>query len=127
MRRLHHAATGVELSDNETLLTLHYARTQASSIQLRLRAYSHSWLLERGLPSGLPDPLKPMADRLYPREVKAIGIAVGSISGEKTAAARLLEKAMSDAVAEMYADGVTEPTLIKARMIEAYRRTKKQL
>jgi len=127
MRRLHHAATGKELSDAEALAAMHYARTQAGSMPLRLRAYSHSWLLERELPSGLPDALKPMADRLYPRQVTAVGVAVGTISGVKTPLAKNLEKVMSDAVAEMYADGVTDTTLIKSRMIEAYRRFKKSM
>jgi hypothetical protein len=127
MRRLHHAATGKELSDSEALAAMHYARTHAGSVQLKLRAYSHAWLVERSLPSGLPDELKSFAERLYPREVTAVGIAVGTLSGVKTPVAKILEAAMSNAVSEMYADGVTEPTLVKSKMLEAYRRAKKQL
>ena len=126
MRRLHFAATGKEVSDSEALATMHYARTQAGSINSRSRAYSHAWLLDHGLPSGLPDPLKPMADRLYPRVVTAVGVAVGTALG-KTAENRVIERAICDAIEDMYADGVTDPVLVKPRMIEVYRRTKKNL
>jgi hypothetical protein len=101
--------------DAEILATAHYARTQANTIPLRLRVYSHHWLLDHNLPSGLPDRLKPIAERLYPREVTAVGIAVKSANA---ALAKAVEKAMSDTVAEMYADGVTDPGLIKPRMAE---------
>src|SRR6476620_6475738 len=63
-------------SDFEALACLHRARTEARSMPLNLRAYSHRWLLDRGFPSGLPDHLKPKADRLYPQVVSAVGIAV---------------------------------------------------
>jgi len=49
--------------DAATLATLHYARTLANSVPFKLRAYSHRWLCERNLPSGLPDALKPKAER----------------------------------------------------------------
>lgn len=103
-------------SDAEILATAHYARTQANTIPLRLRVYSHHWLLDHNLPSGLPDHLKSSTDRLYLREVTAVGIAVKSANA---ALAKAVEKAMSDVVAEMYADGVTDSALIKARMEEA--------
>jgi hypothetical protein len=103
-------------NNDEALTTLHYARTQAESIPVKLRCYSHSWLCERGLPSGLPDRLKPKADRLYPHEVRAVGIAVKAMSAANAPRARAIEKAMSDAVLECYADGVTDPDAIKVRM-----------
>jgi hypothetical protein len=57
-------------NNEEALISLHYARTQAGSIPVRLRCYSHSWLCERGLPSSLPDWMKPKAVRLYPHVIK---------------------------------------------------------
>jgi hypothetical protein len=105
----------------EALVTLHYARTHAESIPVRLRCYSHAWLCERGLPSGLPDRLKPRAARLYPHEVKAVGVAVKALSAANEPRARAIEKAMSDAVLECYADGVTDVELIRGRMNEARR------
>ena len=107
-------------NNDEALATMHYARTQAGSIPVRLRCYSHAWLCERGLPSGLPDWLKPKASRLYPHEVRAIGIAVKSMSGDHERA-RAIEKAMSNAVAECCAEGVWDLQTIKARMAEARR------
>jgi hypothetical protein len=87
-----------------------------------MRAYSHSWLCERGLPSALPDHLKPKADRLYPRVVEAVGVSVKDLSGRRREYARRLEMAMADAVAEAYADGRREPEFVKARMQEARER-----
>src|SRR6266403_1167373 len=67
-------------NDKEMLIVLHHARTQASSIALRQRAWSHRWLLDHGYPSGLPDKLKPRAERIYPRVVEAVGISVNARS-----------------------------------------------
>jgi hypothetical protein len=120
MRRLHQAMTGELLSEMQTRVALHHARTLANSLPLSARAYSHAWLCERGLPSGLPDGLKPKAERLHPREAKAVGIAVNTLTG-KTELARMLEKTMSDSVLDSVADGIEDPDLIKFRMIEAYR------
>jgi hypothetical protein len=103
-------------NNEEALATMHYARTQAGSIPLKLRCYSHAWLCERGLPSGLPDHWKPRANRLYPHKVNAVGIAVKAMSAASVPRARAIEKAMSDAVLECYADGVTDPDIIKTRM-----------
>lgn len=108
-------------NNEEALITLHHARTQAESLPRRLRYYSHSWLMERGLPSGLPDYLRAKADRMYPHIVEAVGVAVMASSPEGLAQARAIERAMSDVVAEMYADGVTDPVLIKERMNAARR------
>jgi hypothetical protein len=108
-------------NNDEALTTLHYARTQASSIPLRLRCYSHAWLCERGLPSGLPDCWKPKASRLYPHKVEAVGVAVMASSPADLVRARAIEKAMSNAVLECYADGERSPRIIKARMAEARR------
>jgi hypothetical protein len=120
MRRLHQATTGELLSETQTRIALHHARTAADSLPVSARAYSHAWLCERGLPSGLPDVLKPKAERLHPREAKAVGIAVNTLAG-KTELARVLEKSMSDSVLDSLADGIEDPDLIKSRMIEAYR------
>lgn len=109
-------------NNDEALATIHYARTQAGSIPVRLRCYSHAWLSERGLPSGLPDWLKPKAARLYPHQVNAVGVAVKALSAAAEPLARAIERAMSDAAAECYADGVRDSATIKARMAEARKR-----
>lgn len=106
--------------DDKTMLaTLHMARTTAESLPLKYRAWSHCWLKDNGLPSQLPDHLKPSAERMYPREVSSVGVAVMSSLGIKNERAKHIEKAMSDAVAECYADGVTDVDVIKNRMKEA--------
>lgn len=105
--------------DAEILATMHYARTQAESIPFQGRAYSHSWLLDHGLPSALPDELKPRAQRLYPVIHEAVGIAVGFRSSMLKPAAPLVEKAMSDAVEDCYAEKRTNPDFVKARLTEA--------
>ena len=109
--------------DKETLIGLHHARTLADSIPFNLRAYSHSWLVERGLPSGLPDELKPRAERIYPRIVEGVGVSVRQMGNVETPLTRAVERAMSDAVSDCYADGKTDPIFVKARMGEAYRKT----
>lgn len=106
-------------TDREALTAIHHARTIAESMTLKLRAYSHRWLLDNGFPSGLPDRLKPSAERLYPRVVSAVGIAVMATSPRRKAEAKAIERAMSDAVLEAYADGKTDPAFVGQRMSEA--------
>jgi hypothetical protein len=102
----------------EAEATFHRARTAARSVQFAQRAYSHAWLVERAMPSALPDWLRPRAERLYPRVVEGVGIAVKG-PGHKRALALALRSAMEQAVAECYADGKTEPEFVRARMAEA--------
>jgi hypothetical protein len=110
-------------NDHETLVTIHHARTQVHSFSLRLRAYSHRWLIDNGYPSALPDELKPKAERMYPRIVDGVGIACGGTSEIGRALAPIIQGVMSDAVLECYADKRTEPLFVKARMMEARKRT----
>ncbi len=109
-------------TDHDMLIILHIARTQAESSPFGQRAYSHRWLSERGHPSCLPDNLKPRAEQIHPVVVKAVGVSVESVSPEGRARAKAIEKAMSDAVAECYADGEERPEVIKSRMQEARKR-----
>jgi hypothetical protein len=97
------------------LATLHAVRTQASSLALRHRVYSHCWLLDHGFPSGLPDHLKARAERLYPRTVRGVGVAVHT----RSPLALAIHKAMSDAVEDAYAEHRTDADFIRARMLEA--------
>lgn len=110
-------------TDDEARVTIHHARTQAQSLPIKARAYSHAWLTERGLPSGLPDELKPAAERLYPRVADAVGISVNTKSELLRPIVEPVRGAMSDAVLEAYADGRTDPAFVRARMHEARTRT----
>jgi hypothetical protein len=103
--------------DEEALASLHGARTYSPAIVFWKRAYSHAWLTERGLPSGLPDHLRPRAERLYPRVVDAVGIAV---SARVPGLALRVRDAMSAAVEECYFEGRKAPEFVRARMREAW-------
>lgn len=109
---------------NEALIALHHARTRAQSVPFNMRAYSHRWLCERDLPSGLPDELKPKAERVHSRIVEAVGVSVKAMSEANVPLAKAIERAMSDAVAEAYADGKRDPEFVKARMEEARARVR---
>lgn len=101
-------------------VALHYARTLAEFLALKHRAWSHRWLTERLLPSGLPDHLKPSAERLYPVIVEGVGIAVGvKVPKFLKSAANIVQGAMSDAVEDIYADDRSpDPVKVKGRMFE---------
>lgn len=106
---------------------MHHARTQAENISFKARAWSHRWLTERELPSGLPDQLKPQAERVYPRVVEAVGISVNIKNPLLKPVGAAVQRAMGDAVEEAYADRRTDPVFVKARMQEARERTFKAL
>lgn len=114
-------------SDEQALLCLHMARTQAKSIQFPLRAYSHRWLTERGYPSQLPDELKPSAERMYPVVVTAVGISVNYTAKHLKPAGKLIEKAIAATIEDAYANGDTEPDLIKTLIEETSQRERKKL
>ena len=114
-------------SDREALTTIHYARTLNHAMSFRLRAYSHAWLLDNNHPSGLPDELKPKAQRLYPRIVEAVGVACHGNGELMRSVAPLLQRAQLDAVEDCYANGDTETETVKAQMTAAKRKTIRQL
>jgi hypothetical protein len=109
----------------EALVSLHMARTAAISVALKLRAYSHRWLIDHGYPSQLPDRLKPHAERLYPQTTGAVGISVNS---KYPAVKSAIHDAMQAAVLEAYADGHRDdPEMVRQRMNEARRREQRGL
>lgn len=108
-------------------IVMHHARTASESVTFRARAWSHRWLTERGLPSGLPDELKPPAERLYPRVVDAVGISVKASNPYLQGVATEVQAAMTNAVEDAYAEGRTDPVFVRARMEEAKQRTYKAL
>lgn len=119
------AAPHLPPGDPQTeLACLHVARTATRSIPKHLRYYSHRWLTERGYPSQLPDRLKPSAERLYPRKVDAVGVAVRSQVPEIRAA---ISGAMSDAADDCYANGDRDPLVVKPQMMAARARERRGL
>jgi hypothetical protein len=114
--------------DAEALKTIHYARTVSDAISTPLRCYSHCWLTERGLPSGLPDHLRQRAERVYPRIVSSVGLAVRMRNPEEAAAGVEIRKVMEQAVLEADADGrLTDSPFVKLRVEEARAKERKKL
>lgn len=114
-------------NDEQAEIVMHRTRTEATSVHFRFRAWSHRWLTERNLPSGLPDMLRPKAERMYPRVVEGVGISVNFRSSILKPAATEIRTAMEAEVEDAYAHGRTEPGFVKARMEEARARTLKAL
>jgi hypothetical protein len=105
-------------TDAESYFIMHHACTQADNVSLRSRAYSHRWLLDHGYPSGLPDELKPKAERMFPKIVDAIGIACGGPPGTTAKPWHTeIREAMEHVVLDHYADGIKDPKIIKPRML----------
>lgn len=104
---------------DEAEKTMHMARTASASIPLRLRAYSHSWLRERNLPSQLPEKFKPRAERMFPVVVEGVGVSVNFVSPHLQPAAEKVQTAMNLAIEEAFADGEKDPAVIKAKMMAA--------
>lgn len=101
-------------------IVMHIARTEAASVKFECRAWSHAWLMERGLPSRLPDQLKPAAQRIYPVKAVAVGISVQFKSPWLKDAGIAVRTAMESAVLEAHADGRLEDSeFVKGRMMHA--------
>lgn len=115
----------VPTTRGEVLVALHLARTVSITVPLRLRAYSHRWLIDQNYPSQLPDHLKPRAEKLYPKAEAAVGI---SVSSKYPAVKYAVQTAMEQAVLEAYADGHSdEPEKVRQRMLEARRKEQRGL
>lgn len=115
-------------SRDQTEIVMHRARTEAASVSPRARSYSHAWLRERSLPSGLPDEMKPHADRMYPVTVLAVGISVNARSPWMQPAMIEVRGAMEHAVLDAEVDGrLADAPFVKARMDEARQRTMRAL
>lgn len=102
--------------DAEALASLHMARTQCDALPLKARAYSHRWLTEQGLPSQLPDTLKQSAERLYPRVVTAVGLAISLGNDALKPAADMIRAAMNAEIEDCYASKREAPDYVKPRM-----------
>lgn len=109
-------------SDADILAMLHRARTEAESSPEKDRLYSHRWLIERGIPSGLPDRMKAKADRIYPEKVMSVGVATKT----RSCLANAVHDAMVYAVNECYGDGHQEPHIVRPRMLELRARVLRQ-
>lgn len=117
-----------EMTEEALITGMHYSRTACGSLLFRERAYSHAWLTERGMPSGLPDHHRPRAQRMYPCVVPGVGISVNFSSSALRPVALEVREAMEEAVLEVHADGqLNNSVLVRSRMNEARKRVYKEL
>lgn len=101
-------------------IAMHHARTGSASIPLKPRAFSHRWLCERGLPSALPDEMKPSAERLFPVIAEGVLISVNFRSPDMKRAESEVRGAMELAVLDAEADGrLSDPEFVRSRIGEA--------
>lgn len=117
-----HVAPGLPQPRNDTqvLVMMHRARTEARSSKFAHRAYSHRWLVDNGHESGLPDALKPTAERLYPKVVGAVGLSVNFSNKWLRPLGLIITKAMNEAIMHEYAfDRVPDPAQVKRAMFAA--------
>lgn len=115
-------------ADSQILTMLHIARTRVPGIAPRLRVHSHEWLLDRGLPSFLPDEMKPKCEQAGPRVVTGVGISINFRNPILKPIGAQVERAMSDAVLEAAADGkLNDAAHVRGRMMDAKTRTIRKL
>ena len=108
-------------SDAQAEIAMHHARTLAITIPLKLRQYSHAWLVERNLPSALPEEDRP------PVITEVVGISVSFRSSWMKPAAAEVRSAMEQAVLDRFALGDKHPIVVRAAMSEARERTMRAL
>jgi len=115
-------------TDMDCLISIHIARTQTKRLKKSLRFYSHRWLTDQGLPSQLPDNLKPAAEQERPRAVQAVGISLNTTNEILKPVINIIRGSMEDAVMECAAEGELGDTkLVSDRMLEARIKTTKQI
>lgn len=122
MRHLARTASHLPQPKNreQAEIMMHVARTAAETITMPKRHYSDRWLRERGLPSKLPDELKPTI-------VEAVGISVTTTNIFLKPAVREVRLAMEHAVEDCYANGDTDVATVRTQMAAARDRTMKGL
>lgn len=103
----------------EAEIQLHAARSATEGVETRLRCYSHHWLADRGLPSLLPDELKPAAEQHRPKIVSAVGFSWDSNSPLLKPAKGNIVAAVTARINEMAADGLLEkdPDYVRREMM----------
>ena len=107
-----------QMTAKEAEIVMHRARTETETISLPKRLYSHAWLEERQFASALPDELRP--DPLLPRDVRAVGISVRTLSRipEMKERAQFIQSALTNAAGEAMEDGETD-VVVKKRIMDA--------
>ena len=107
-------------TDSDMLLILHRARTEAESMPLEARTYSHHYLLERGYPSGLPSAMR---DKIQ----EGVGVSINASSPMFKPIVPLVERAVNDAILDAYAEGDMDPVFVKSRIRDVRKDTVRKL
>ena len=101
-------------------IVMHMARTQTQSLHPRHRILSHCWLVDRDLPSHLPEELKPKAEQVDRSVASAVGLSVNFRSPWMRDAAGEVRGALEHAVLDAEAEGRIEDRMfVTARIDEA--------
>lgn len=105
--------------EQEATAQMHVARTMQGWMTLEERAYSHFWLLDRGIPTMLPPALRPKAERYKPDIKASVGIAWGTGKEWLKPAGPLLIGAMISTVQENQELIEGDPELLRDKIIFA--------
>jgi hypothetical protein len=106
-------------SDRDVLAAIHHARTQAEAMPFKARAWSHHWLVDNNLPSGLPDHLKPRAEQVCPRVAEVTGFSANFRSRILRPIKPEVEAAVTEVILDEYSGRVVRHDRLKGRMLEA--------
>lgn len=116
--------------DKQALALMHRARTETIFMPVRMRAYSHRWLLDHGLPSGLPDTLKPSAERMYPRIATMVGTSVNFTAKSLRPVGDEIEATLSIEILDAFATDkpdAIDHLKLRGHLIETNKRAQRQL
>lgn len=107
----------------DTLRTMHAARTAARFVPRRGRFYSHRWLQDRGCEhlSQLPMNLRPKCDQYYAGVKSAVGFAYSIEKDWMKPAKPFIEKVVHAVIMDCHANGDVEnrPELVRDLMLDA--------
>ncbi len=108
-------------SDYDVQVMLHSARTKSVSMAFKARAYSHQWLVANGLPSGLPNRLRPKAEQIDFKFAFGVGIGMKVAGNDpvKRALAKSIQTAMGHAVEDAFAEKKTDLPFLRQQMAGA--------
>lgn len=114
--------------DKQAAAMLHHARTQSTKLPLKLRAYSHRYLLDHGLPSGLPDHMKPKAERLYPVVREMVGLSINYSAAFLKPAADEIRSTLEIEVLDAFSGTRTvDHSKLRAHLLDTKDRAQQQL
>jgi len=116
-----------QVSEKEAEKMLHLARCGTGTLPLKLRAYSHRWLVERNIPSPLPDEIRPECERLYPRIADSVALCFRASNPAFKEVAAYAQHKASLAVEEMWAENDKDPLRVRNRIKEVKLQSEREM